>query len=165
MNNLSIDSELAILAFWGWKKVAKKSWKKLRKNLQVKKKGVPLQSLSETGVRQQPQGRVKIPPERSQSLILRHTWGFLIRFLDGCAKSDWRGRELPFGNDRLMKEAWQSRRWKDAERSSLKRLRGRNLQAQSTRVGAKQGVQEQVPKNNKNESVNSVFQIGKTLRN
>ena len=40
----------------GGKKSLQKSQKKLRKNLQVKKKGVPLQSLSETGVRQEPQG-------------------------------------------------------------------------------------------------------------
>ena len=51
------------------KKVCKKVKKKLRKNLQVKKKGVPLQSLSETGVLQEPRGTPKSHTEGTEKFI------------------------------------------------------------------------------------------------
>ena len=67
--------------------------------------------------------------------------------------TDWWKKLDKADAEKMQKEV----HWKDCEEETCK--------LKSTRVGAKQGVQEQVPKNNKNESVNSVFQIGKTLRN
>ena len=63
----------------GFKKSCKKSEKKLRKNLQVIKKSVPLQSLSETGVRQEPQGTLKNPYERLKISSLKRLRGRNLR--------------------------------------------------------------------------------------
>lgn len=62
-------SRLRLQGALGAKKSLQKSQKKLRKNLQVKKKGVPLQSLSETGVLQEPRGTPKSHAEGTEKFI------------------------------------------------------------------------------------------------